>query len=131
MPFALFGIVLGILAKRQISRSDGAFSGNWLVRGGLVLCALCLCGGSAFHAYVYATEVPEGYKRVSFVTDISKKGFSEIDGRKDFHPEVKPLDGKKLFLKGYMYPRRGVPKGCGNSSFVKTAASAALVGSPL
>ena len=104
LPFALFGIVLGILAKRQISRSDGAFSGNWLVRGGLVLCALCLCGGSAFHAYVYATEVPEGYKRVSFVTDISKKGFSEIDGRKDFHPEVKPLDGQKLFLKGYMYP---------------------------
>lgn len=104
LPFAVLGIVLGILAKRQISRSDGAFSGIWLVRGGLVLCALCLCGGSAFHAYVYATEVPEGYTRVSFVTDISKKGFSEVNGRQDFHPDVKPLDGQKLFLKGYMYP---------------------------
>jgi hypothetical protein len=104
LPFALFGIVLGILAKRQISRADGAYSGIWLVRGGLVLCALCLCVGSAFHAYVYATEVPEGYTRVSFVTDISKKGFSEIDGRQDYHPEVKALDGQKLFLKGYIYP---------------------------
>lgn len=104
LPFALIGVVLGILAKRQISRSDGAYSGIWLVRGGLVLCALCLCGGSVFHAYVYATEVPEGYVRVSFVRDISKKGFSTIDGRQDFHPDVKALDGKKLFLKGYMYP---------------------------
>ena len=104
LPFALFGIVLGILAKRQIARSDGAYSGIWLVRGGLVLCALCLCGGSAFHAYVYATEVPEGYVRVSFVTDISKKDFVTRDGRQDFHPDVKALDGTKLFLKGYMYP---------------------------
>lgn len=104
LPFALLGIVLGIVAKRQFARSEGAYSGIWLVRGGLAVCALCLAGGSAFHAYVYATEVPEGYTRVSFVTDISKKGFTEIEGRKDYHPEVKALDGQKLFLKGYMYP---------------------------
>lgn len=104
LPFAILGIVLGILAKRQISRSNGEYSGIWLVRGGVTLCALCLCGGSAFHAYVYATEVPEGYERVSFVVDISKKGFTEIEGKQDFHPDVKALDGKKLFLKGYMYP---------------------------
>jgi hypothetical protein len=104
LPFAILGIVLGILAKRQISRSNGEYSGIWLVRGGLVLCAVCLCGGSAFHAYVYATEVPEGYERVSFVVDISKKDFIEIEGKPDFHPDVKALDGKQLFLKGYMYP---------------------------
>ena len=104
LPFAVLGIVLGILAKRQISRSNGDYSGIWMVRGGLVLCALCLSGGSAFHAYVYATEVPEGFTRFSFVSDISKKGFSEIDGRLDFHPDVKLLDGQKIFLKGYMYP---------------------------
>jgi hypothetical protein len=104
LPFAILGIALGILAKRQISRSNGEYSGIWLVRCGLALCALCLFGGSAFHAYVYATEVPEGYERVSFVVDISKKDFIEIEGKPDFHPDVRALDGKKLFLKGYMYP---------------------------
>ena len=104
LPFALFGVVLGILAGRQISRSNGEYSGTWLVRIGLFVCVLCLFGGSAFHAYVYATEVPEGYVRVSFVTDIARKDFVVRDGRQDYHPDVKALDGKPVFLKGYMYP---------------------------
>lgn len=104
LPFALFGVVLGILAARQIKRANGEYSGLWLVRIGLVLCVLCLCGGSAFHAYVYATEVPEGYTRVSFVRDIAKKDFVVHEGRQDYHPEVKALDGQQIFLKGYMYP---------------------------
>ena len=102
--FPLCGFVIGIIAERQISNSDGTLSGRWLVRSGLALCVVFFLSGGTRHVYIYRTEVPEGYKRVSFVTDISKKGFSEIDGRKDFHPEVKPLDGQKLFLKGYMYP---------------------------
>lgn len=104
LPFAVFGVVLGILATRQISRSNGEYSGTWLVRIGLALCVLCLLGGSAFHAYVYATEVPEGYTRVSFVSDIAKKDFIVREGRQDFHPDVKALDGQQVFLKGYMYP---------------------------
>lgn len=104
LPFALFGVVLGILASRQIQRANGEYSGMWLVRTGLVLCAVCLFGGSAFHAYVYATEVPEGYTRVSFVTDIARKDFIVHEGRQDYHPDVKVLNGQQIFLKGYMYP---------------------------
>jgi len=104
LPIALLGVVLGIVASRQISGSNGEFSGGWLAKTGLALCGLCLVGGSAFHAYVYATEVPEGYQRVSFVRDIARRGFSFKDGRQDYHPEVKALDGRKIFLKGYMYP---------------------------
>ena len=104
LPFALFGLVLGIIAARQIARSNGEYSGTWFVRFGLIMCVLCLFGGSAFHAYVYATEVPEGYTRVSFVADISKKDFVVRDGRQDYHPDVKALDGTQVFVKGYMYP---------------------------
>jgi len=104
LPFAVFGIVLGLLATRQIARSNGEYSGTWLVRIGLVLCVLCLFGGSAYHAIVYATEVPEGYTRVSFVYDIARKDFIFKDERQDFHPDVKALDGQQVFLKGYMYP---------------------------
>lgn len=104
LPIALLGVVLGIVASRQIGRSKGEFSGGWLAKTGLALCVVCLLGGSAFHAYVYATEVPEGYQRVSFIRDIAKRGFSFKDGKQDFHPEVKALDGQRIFLKGYMYP---------------------------
>lgn len=104
LPFAVFGIVLGVLATRQIGRSNGEYSGTWLVRTGMVLCVLCLFCGSAFHAYVYATEVPDGFKRLNFIRDISRKGFAVIDGRQDYHPDVKALDGQQIFLKGYMYP---------------------------
>ncbi|MDA1165646.1 MAG: hypothetical protein O3B13_21325 [Planctomycetota bacterium] len=104
IPFALLGVALGVVASRQISHSRGEFSGLWLARGGLVMCVVCLFAGSALHAYLYATEVPEGYTRLSFVTDIAKKGFAVHDGRQAYHPDVKALEGQKIFLKGYMYP---------------------------
>lgn len=104
LPFAVLGVVLGIIASRQISTSNGELSGKMLVRTGLVVCALCVFGGSSWHAYVYATEVPEGYTRVSFVHDISRKEFPVVDGLQDYHPDVRALDGKDIFLKGYMYP---------------------------
>lgn len=105
LPIALLGCVLGVMAVRQISKNKNEFSGGLIARIGLVLCALCLVSGSAIHAHAYATEVPEGHRRLSFASDISLKEFV-FDAEKgtDFHPDVKALDGQKVFLKGYMYP---------------------------
>lgn len=104
LPVALIGLVFGVIGQRQVSRSNGEFSGSGIAKAGIVLCVMSLFGGSAWHSYLYATEVPDGFERKSFVRDISKKGFVFDEGASDYHREVRDLDGRKLFLKGYMYP---------------------------
>lgn len=104
LPIAVFGILFGFIAARQIRRADGDYSGGGITRIGIVLSVLCLVGGSLRLTYAIATEVPDGFQRVNFTRDISKKGFVFRDGVNEFHEDVKALDGSKLFVKGYMYP---------------------------
>jgi hypothetical protein len=104
LPIAILGILFGFMAARQIRRADGDYSGGGITKIGIVLCVLCLVGGSVRLAYAIATEVPDGFRRVNFTRDISKKGFVFRDGVNEYHGDVKALDGQKLFIKGYMYP---------------------------
>ncbi len=53
----------------------------------------------AWHAYVYATEVPEGYQRVDFYDLQEDKQNPAALGK-----TITGLVGKKIFIKGYMYP---------------------------
>ncbi len=100
----ILGIVTGSICLWQIRRSCGELGGRTLGRIGLGLSVLFLVSGSALHAYTFATEVPEGYQRVSFNNDIAKKGFVVQNGVAGLHPDVQQLEEKKVFLKGYMYP---------------------------
>lgn len=102
--FAAFGAVLGWVAARQIRSSDGGLSGGWMAQSGVVLSSLLFVGGIALHVYWFQSELPEGCQRLSFSTDISKKGFVIEDNQQKFHPDIEELDGKQVFLKGYMYP---------------------------
>lgn len=103
---ALAGCICGVVCLRQISRARGDLGGWWLGVAGLTLSVVFFASGTTIQAYTYATEVPEGYQRVNFTSDIAKKGFVFQDGRTDFHPDVKQLEGQQIFLKGYMYPTR-------------------------
>lgn len=102
----LVGAVLGFLAWRQVRRSPADFSGGKLA----AICAIVLLtttvSAAGFHAYNFATEVPEGFQRVSFPNDISSKEFVTIEGEKKVHPDVEQLSGKPVFLKGFMYPTK-------------------------
>lgn len=104
--FALTGLALGFVGLRQIQRADGGLGGRKLASTGLGLSGLLLVGGIALHVYWYQTEVPEGFQRVSFSTDISKKGFVVEEGEGRAHPDIQALVGKPLFLKGFMYPEQ-------------------------
>lgn len=104
LPIAVLGILFGFIAARQIRRANGDYSGGGITKLGIALSVFCLVGGSVRLAYAVATEVPEGFNRVSFTRDISKKGFVFRDGVNEFHEEVKALDGTNVFVKGYMYP---------------------------
>ncbi len=113
--FAAFGLALGWVAVRQIQRADGGFSGGWMARSGVAVSAVLLFGGIGLHIYWYQTELPEGCQRLSFSADISKKGFVIENNQPRFHPDVENLDGKQVFLKGYMYPEQ---KTDGLSTFI-------------
>ena len=100
----LIGIPVSVLAMRTIKRSRGEFSGFKLALTGTLLSASSLVGGTLYHYNSYINEVPEGFERVSFNADIAKKKFIFEDGITRINPSVRKLDGKKVFLKGYMYP---------------------------
>lgn len=104
IPLALIGTVLGFVCLRKIVRVENEFGGKGLTTFGVILCAVSLVGGTAWQFYTYATEVPEGHTRISFIQDISRKGFIEVEGEQQFDPAVAALDQQQLFFKGYMYP---------------------------
>ena len=105
----LLGVILGILGWRQITRARGEYGGYKLTLSGLVLSFTCLMAGTSLHAYTYATEVPDGYERLSFRWLAEQKPIVE-DGQTRIHPEAKSLDGQKIFVKGYMYPENSKSK---------------------
>lgn len=129
LPLSLIAIVLSLLALRTIRASAGELSGRAIAQIGLVLGVVSLTGGISLHSYLYATEVPEGYQRISFVQDISRKGFVFKDGVNSYHDDVMALDGQKVFLKGYMYPD-GQIEGIRNFIFCKDSGDCCFGGSP-
>ena len=94
----LAGILLGYSGYRTIKRYPDEYTGLNLARFGMALCVLLLVGGGSFHAFVYATEVPEGYERVSF-TELQPEGFIP-----SLPKRAVELRGKPIFIKGYMHP---------------------------
>ena len=51
-------------------------------------------------SYIYATEVPEGFERIDY--SVLQPLPDEPPDR--VPPDAKSLDGKKVFIKGYVYP---------------------------
>lgn len=102
LVFAVFGLICAILALRSIARWPDEYSGRPLALIGAIFSGLLLVGGTAWHGYVYATEVPEGYERVSFYE------FQQPQSAPDV-PSARALefDGKDIFIKGYIHPSSG------------------------
>lgn len=91
--FALFGLA-------NIKRYPQELTGRATARIALILAAVLLVGGATRHAYIYATEVPEGYARISF-TDLQP---TDEAPHWPVSPKALELNGKKVFIKGYVYP---------------------------
>lgn len=103
-PMLLFlpavAILFGLIGLSNIKRYQQELTGRIPARIGLILGAILLLGGTARHAYVYATEVPDDYTRISF---------SDLQPTADaphlpFSPRALELNGRKVFIKGYVYP---------------------------
>ncbi|WP_437229370.1 hypothetical protein SH661x_001405 [Planctomicrobium sp. SH661] len=103
LPLSVLAFLLSGLGLWIIRRSAGAYGGTGVALAGLFLSFVFLAGGIGFQVYTYQTEVPKGYERISFVRDISDKRMRMEDGKISPPPEVAAFDGKKVFLKGYIY----------------------------
>ncbi len=96
----LVAVIAGLVSQRNLRTYPEELTGRktaWLgTVGGLML----LVGGSIWHVYVYATEVPDGYARISF-SQLQTEGDPRVVG-----PQALPteLDGQRVFVKGYVHP---------------------------
>jgi hypothetical protein len=84
----------------RIRRDPELYTGATIAIMGLVLSLLFFIGGVGYGSYVYATEVPDGYERISFngmKPDVlqERSGIAVPDA-------IKALNGKKVFIKGYI-----------------------------
>ena len=94
---AFVAVLLGFLGLRNLRRYPDELTGKTAATLGIVGGALLLIGGSAMHTYIYMTEVPEGYQRISF---------GDLQPRDEGSMPTLPfeLDGKRVFVKGYVHP---------------------------
>ena len=98
MPVA--GIILGIVALKKIRANSAELTGELVAKAGLVMCLVFGIAGPSYQGYVYATEVPDWAQRISYAElqpDEAVKG-------QVIPPSAVSLNGKKVFIKGYIYP---------------------------
>jgi hypothetical protein len=96
----LAGLLMGFLALRSIRKQSNELTGRALAIVGIVLSAGFWIGGASWLGYVQATECPAGYAPVSYSTlqPLPDEPPDRVP------PDAKLLDGKKVFIKGYVYP---------------------------
>lgn len=103
VPFLVvpvLGILLGAWAWRNLRRYPDELSGRLPAVVGIVGSLVVLIGGSIWHVHEYMTEVPEGYKRISF-DDLQPRVEPSSTGEPVIPTE---LDGQRVFVKGYVHP---------------------------
>ena len=100
IPFV--GLFVGIRAWLAIKRQPEVWTGLRFAMAGTCLSALFLFASPLAAMYVYATEVPDGYKRVTFA-EMKPDEKQEAKGIA-IPPEIMALDGQRIFIKGYMRP---------------------------
>jgi hypothetical protein len=121
---------VSVICILRLRKTHGEYGGMWLGVCGFLLSFACFTTSGGLWAYGYTTEVPDGCRRLNFMSDISRKGFVMQKGKADFfNPDVKALDGQKVFIKGYMYPTKQM-QGLTSFLLVKDNAQCCFGGNP-
>lgn len=129
LGIAVCGIIVSLISLLSIKRSQGELGGKTVATIGAGLSTFFLISGVSYQSFVYAHEVPEGYQRLNFASDISANKLIEKDGMRQVNPDVLKLDQQKIFLKGYMYPTRD-QKDLANFILVKDNGQCCFGGQP-
>ena len=99
-PIPVIGALLGWRALRSIKQMPDELTGRPVALVGVTLSVVFLVGGIAYAGFIYITEVPDGYERVSFRE--LKPSDMQLNGGQVIPPEIRELEGKKVFIKGYI-----------------------------
>ncbi len=92
------GLVVGLFALRQLAKYPDELSGRKAALVGVAASAFFLAAGSGLSWWMYVAELPEGYERIGYEQLKSKSGDPNAPSA-----EAVALDGKRVFIKGYMY----------------------------
>ncbi len=98
----LIGVMASAFALWKVKKHSDELSGLALARAGLWLSLVFLVVGPARLAYVYATEVPPGYERLSYA---ELQPDPEQPGQQ-VPPTALEMEGRRIFIKGFIYPGR-------------------------
>ncbi len=103
-PIPLFGLIVSLTSWRKIAQASDMYTGGPMAKIGALLSVVFLVVGISYGGYVYATEVPEGYIRTSFLE--IKPDENDIVNREAIPSEVVDYikNQKKIFIKGYIRP---------------------------
>jgi hypothetical protein len=103
----VLGLALGLRAMWVIRTNPREYTGLLFAKVGAAVSALFLIAGWSLAGFVYATEVPEGYERISY---------NQLQAQDRIQSNVVPksaleLHGKRVFIKGYVYPGQAQTRG--------------------
>jgi len=98
----LLGIGLGLAALTRIDRFPDELTGVAVAKVGIGLSAMLglVCFG--WHGYLYFADAPPGYYVITYDVLKPLPGAAADDPP----PSARELEGKRVFVKGYMYPGR-------------------------
>lgn len=99
LPLPLIAIVAAWTAFAGFRRYPDELVGAPAAIAGIVVAGITMLGAPSWHIYEYATEVPEGYTRVSFESLMTATGQPELPT-----PDALQMDGEQVFIKGYIHP---------------------------
>jgi hypothetical protein len=101
------GLAVAILALVDIARRPAELTGRPAALAAAALSSLLLVGSLAYHATVYAAELPAGFTRLDYTMLQPERG----DPPDTIPATARDMDGRDALLKGFMYPgkeRRGI-----------------------
>ena len=101
--FSVLGIAACIAGLSTIRLHPDEYTGRSAALAGGLLSLLLGIGSIAFHTYVYYTEVPDGYERITFKVLQPEQGSPY-----PIPVDAMDLDGKQVFVGGYMHPDAGL-----------------------
>ena len=101
----VLGVGFGLVAMANFRRYPDELVGQTPAKVGLIICSVLLVASIAMHAVIYATEVPENYQRISF-RDLKPNRRTSLP----FSEKAIELNGKQVFIKGYVRPPSGKRK---------------------
>ena len=97
----LLGIGFGLAGWLTVKKYPLELIGKKAAIFGLMISLICFASAASTHAYVYYTEVPEGYQRISF-NDLRPNKRTQLP----YSEKADLFDGKKVFVRGYVRPSK-------------------------